>query len=353
MRVYTIDPLVDERWSEFVDRNPKSSVFHNVGWLKTLWHTYRYRPIVFTTSRPGESLDSGLVCCEIRSWITGTRLVSLPFSDHCDVLAESNQSRTDLLGHLADRVEGKFKYAEIRSTEYLPPPLGRSWRSGAEFFHHHLSLQPALDELYRNLHKDCIQRKIRRAEKEQLHYSKGRTEFLLRQFYDLLLRTRRRHRLPPQPLKWFLNLVAFMGDRLTIRVASKDAYATAAILTLSHKKTTTYKYGCSDERWNRFGGMSYLMWKTIQEEKSQGSQVLDLGRSEASNSGLIQFKDRLGAEKAPLTYWVCSHEPAVEPRSLRIVHFARRILPPLPSAMLRLPRTILAASGNFFYKHMD
>ena len=353
MVVYAIDPLIDQRWSEFVDRNPRSSVFHRVGWLEALWRTYRYKPVAFTTSCPNERLANGLVCCEVRSWITGKRLVSLPFSDHCDLLADSEESHMELLEQLANRVGREFKYAEIRSSDLASAPPGGNWRPSAQFVHHRLTLEPSLEDLYRMLHKDCIQRKIRRAEKESLQYSKGRSEILLRQFYDLLLRTRRRHRIPPQPLKWFRNLIASMGDGLMIRVMSKDAHPTAAILTLSHKGTTTYKYGCSDERCNRYGGMPFLFWMTIQEAREEGMRELDLGRSEVANSGLLQFKDRLGAARTPLTYWVCSPARTSESRSLWVAHLAQHIVPRLPSAVLRLPRTFLAASGGFFYKHMD
>jgi len=353
MEVNIVDPLSDERWSEFVERNPRSSVFHHVGWLNALWRTYNYKPIAFTTSHPGEPLANGLVFCEIRSWMLGRRLVSLPFSDHCDLLADSAQSRADLLERLAGRVGGEFKYAEIRSVDPLAIPPDGNWRPGERFVHHTLSLEPSTDDLYRNFHVDCIQRKIRRAEKEDLHYSKGCSEELLRQFYGLLLRTRRRHRIPPQPLKWFQNLMAFMGDQLTIRLVSKDAHPTAAIVTLSHQGTTTYKYGCSDERCNRYGGMPFLFWKIIEEERTQGKRLLDLGRSEISNSGLVQFKNRLGAKQNPMNYYIYSRENGHPSRSLWIAHLASRIMPRLPSAALHLPRTILAAPGSFLYKHMD
>jgi hypothetical protein len=351
--VYAIDPLVDQRWSEFVDRNSHSSIFHCVGWLEALWRTYGCKPLVFTTSGPNEPLANGLVSCEVRSWITGKRLVSLPFSDHCDVLADSAASCTDLLDQVANRVGREFKYAEIRPTSSLFAPRDGNWRPSVQFIHHRLTLEPSIDELYRNLHKNCIQRKIRRAEKEALRYSKGRSDILLQQFYDLLLRTRRRQRIPPQPLNWYRNLISSMGDRLMIRVVSKDAVPAAAILTLSHKGTTTYKYGCSDERLNRYGGMPFLFWMAIQEARGEGVRELDLGRSEAANSGLVRFKDRLGAAQEPMTYWVCSHERATEPRSLWIAHLARHIAPHLPAAFLHLPRAILAASGEIFYKHMD
>src|SRR5450759_5245704 len=84
--VYQIQPLQDLRWAELVDKHPRSSVFHTVAWLEALHRTYRYQPIVYTTSPPGSSMEDGLVLCRVTSWITGRRLISLPFSDHCDPL---------------------------------------------------------------------------------------------------------------------------------------------------------------------------------------------------------------------------------------------------------------------------
>jgi lipid II:glycine glycyltransferase (peptidoglycan interpeptide bridge formation enzyme) len=210
-----------------------------------------------------------------------------------------------------------------------------------------------LEELFRNLHKDCIQRKVRRAEKEELSYEKGNSEQFLQKFYRLQLRTRLRHRLPPQPLQWFRNLIASMGENLIIRVASKDGSAIAAIMTLSYEKTITYKYGCSDERFNHLGGVPFLFWKTIQEAKSEGMNRLDLGRSELTNVGLITFKDRLGGRRVPLSYWCCTSIPTEKLRSVLVTNVARRFMPRLPSAILRLPTALLAASGNMFYRHMD
>ena len=73
-----------------------------------------------------------------------------------------------------------------------------------------------------NLHKDSIQRKIRRAEREGLRCEEGTGDTLLDDFYRLLEMTRRRHHLPPQPKKWFQNLVSCFGDALKIRVARND-----------------------------------------------------------------------------------------------------------------------------------
>src|ERR1700676_4757136 len=80
MSVYEIDPLSDHRWHELLQQHPRASVFHSCAWLDALKQTYEYEPVAYTTTAPGAPLKNGWVFCRIRSWLTGRRLVSLPFS---------------------------------------------------------------------------------------------------------------------------------------------------------------------------------------------------------------------------------------------------------------------------------
>ena len=115
--------------------------------------------------------------------------------------------------------------------------------------------------------------------------------------------TRRRHGLPPQPLRWFRALMAAFGKDLKIRIASKDGVPVASILTIAHRRTMVYKYGCSDQTANRFGGTPMLFWRTIQEAKECDMDQLDMGRSDIDEEGLITFKEHLGALPSKLQYW--------------------------------------------------
>src|SRR5271170_270760 len=115
MRFYQIDPTQDARWAEFVARHPNSSVFHTVGWLKALRCTYGYEPVAFTTSPPTGALSNGLVFCRVKSCLTGNRLVSLPFSDHCEPLCDSVEDLNFLLRYLqAVTQRRECNYMEIR-----------------------------------------------------------------------------------------------------------------------------------------------------------------------------------------------------------------------------------------------
>src|SRR6266850_3358261 len=114
MAVERIDPLNDPRWAAFLERHSEATVFHTPPWLNALARTYGYKPVVYGHTREDE-VTSGIVFCRVNSWLTGSRLVSLPFSDHCQPLV----SRFGDLGEMLSAVQAarqaeEWKYIELR-----------------------------------------------------------------------------------------------------------------------------------------------------------------------------------------------------------------------------------------------
>ena len=332
---------------EFLERHPRASVFHTPEWLEALRRTYGYHPVVLTMAAPGMALRGGLVFCQVDSWLTGRRMVSLPFSDHCEPLVSSDEELRHLV--LALDVDGdsrSLRYIEIRSTG-LPAQSEAYLETAQTFCFHRLDLRPGQDDLFRGFHKDCVQRKIRRAEREGLSCEDGRSDTLLLKFYELLLLTRRRQRLPPQPLKWFRNLIACMRDKVSIRVASKDGHAVASVLTLRFKDTLTYKYGVSDRRFSNLGGTQLLLWRAIEEARRDGVTELDMGRSDIGNQGLINFKDRWGAARLELSYLRLRGKRSYLGlgRTVLFTHIAKQI-------GVWAPDSLIATAGRVLYRHL-
>jgi hypothetical protein len=296
-----IEPLKDRRWDSFLENHPRASLFHSSRWLAALNRTYGFRPFAYTTSAAGEALENAMVFCCVESWLTGRRLVSLPFSDHCEPLV-GGEDQAVLTAALMRKVTGeRWSYAEFRPLE--PFEIATTLpRTAATYAFHQLDLWPGIDTIFGNFHKSSTQRKIRRAEREGLVYREGSSEALLNDFYRLFTLTRKRQGLAPQSKAWFANLMESFGNALKVRVASKDGQAIAAIITIRHKDTMTYKYGCSDVRFNRLGSMHLLFWNAIQEAKFSGLRFLDFGRTDADQQGLITFKNRWGASQSILTY---------------------------------------------------
>ena len=345
-----IEPLNDPRWDEFVLRHPRASVFHSSAWLGALNRTYGYEPIAYTTSPTGQDLENGIVFCRVESWLTGRRLVSLPFSDHCEPLVDTTEDRVVLSVALERELEcERWDYLEIR-------PLG-PFRLVSPFCHtaityafHQLDLAPDIKAIFSNFHKSSTQRKVRRAEREGLTYREGATKELLENFYYLFTLTRKRHGLAPQAKQWFANLMDCFGSALKIRVALETERPIAAIITIRHKDTLTYKYGCSDARFNNLGSMHLLFWNAIQDAKASGLRFLDFGRTDADQQGLIDFKNRWGATQSKLTY--SRYGSAKKSTHLCDLYSSKRKSTAVKYVLKHVPPTILPLIGQMLYKHI-
>jgi lipid II:glycine glycyltransferase (peptidoglycan interpeptide bridge formation enzyme) len=342
--VYSFDPLKDPRWDSFIAQHPDATVFHTSAWLRVLYRTYGYEPIVFTTSRPGADLLNALVFCRVTSWLTGNRLVSLPFSDHCDPLVEDGRQLEELGHYLEGQRRAKaWSYVEIRSRR--TPPVGTQFATSQRFCLHLLDLRPGPEALFRNFHRDCTQRKIRRAAREALTYEEGRSDELLRAFHVLMVETRRRHGVPAPPLAWFRNLAECLGGAMTVRLARYHGRPAAGLVTLRHRQTAVYKYGASKAVCHKAGGMHLLFWRTIQDSHAGGCLELDLGRSHVDSHGLLLFKDRWGAARSDLLYW---RHPAGRATEWPVASW---LSAHAMNALRWAPRRVVAAAGDILYKH--
>lgn len=345
---HQLDPTKDPRWADLVEQHPDASVFHTVGWLEALKRTYGYEPVAFTTSSPTGALENGLVFCRVRSWLTGSRLVSLPFSDHCEPLCDSSEDLNFLVRYLKSALEHEnWKYLEIRC---IRENLGQ--RSGTEggrppvsYLLHVLDLHPELNDVFRSLDKDSVQRRIHRAERAGLTEKSGRSDDLLREFYDLFITTRGRQQLPPTPYAWFKNLIQCQGDAAEIRVAYQGAKPIAAILTLRFRKVLYYKYGCSDTRFNHLGATPWLLWKAITAAKATGATEFDMGRTQENHTGLLMFKNHWVGRPQRLAYWSYPSPSTLDSANGWRLNIAKRIFS-------YMPEKLLALTGKIIYRHM-
>jgi lipid II:glycine glycyltransferase (peptidoglycan interpeptide bridge formation enzyme) len=348
--VYPFDPLADVRWDAFVAKHPRSSVFHSSQWLEALRKTYGYSAIAYTTSAPGEELENAIVLCRVDSWLTGKRLVSLPFSDHCEPLVECREELQTLTAGLEEEMRAsKSRYIELRPLTPIKIE-SRLQLTLTPYAFHRIDLSPGIETLFKNLHKDSIQRKIMRAQREGLSYEEGRSEPLLDEFYELLTLSRQRHRLPPQPKEWFRNLMECLGDSLKTRIARKDGRAVAAMMTVRYKDTLVYKYGGSDHRYHNLGGMHLLYWTSIQEAKASGLRFFDLGRTDADQAGLITFKKRWGASQSILTY--SRFSVSRSPKHVFELSSKRNVKTMARELVAHLPSSVLSVLGRALYKHV-
>jgi hypothetical protein len=344
---YQLDPMQDQRWSDLVGRHSRASAFHTIGWLKSLRQTYGYEPLVITTCPPSAELKNGMVFCHVNSWLTGRRLVSLPFSDHCEPLCDTDEELNALTRYAQSLLEPlKCKYQEIRPIEWNFSQIGDGikFQPSASYFLHRIDLHPRPDEIFGGFHKDSIQRRVKRAERAGLVEKCGKSEDLLHDFYSLFVMTRGRHRVPPIPVSWFRNLIECLNDALEIRLAYKEGIPIAGILTLRFRDVAYYKYGGSNAQFNNLGATPWLLWKAIEAAKIKGAKAFDMGRTQDDGGGLLAFKNHWVQPKS-LTYWRFPFTQPLASGDGWKMKTAQRVFSYMPDRLLTM-------IGSLVYRHI-
>jgi hypothetical protein len=171
----------------------------------------------------------------------------------------------------------------------------------------------------------------------------------VRTFYDLNLRTRRKHGVPPQPLGFFQRLAdEFRSEASShVLVATWQERRVAAIVLLAFKDTVTYAYGASDERFLSCSPNHALFDFAIQWASERGFKYFDFGRTAPDNVGLVEFKRQWGAYHVPIpyAYWPDRRGFVGEAES----SWKHQLFSAL---WRRLPLSISAAMGPAIYRHL-
>ncbi|HEU0207759.1 MAG TPA: GNAT family N-acetyltransferase [Candidatus Udaeobacter sp.] len=282
-----VDPRIGPEWDRLVGSHPDAGIFHSSAWARVLCGTYGHTPFYFHLF-DGNRTVALLPLLEVSASLTGRRGISLPFSDFCSPLFFDDGARSFLLTELSHLTRAKnWKFFELRGG---PPPHATAIPF-ATFYGHQIDLQHGAPELFGRL-ASSVRGAIRKATKNSVVAEISCTPESLSMFYRLHLRTRRRHGLPPQPFKFFLNIQKELIDNdLGFIVLARAASRTvAAAMFFRSGGTALYKYAASDERYQQLRGSDLVLWEGIQFLINKGAENVHLGRTSLENRGLRRFK---------------------------------------------------------------
>jgi hypothetical protein len=297
--VRLVNPSEHAGWDIMLAQHGEPRFFHGSAWAKVLADSYGYIPSYLTLSVEGR-LEAMLPLMEIRSWLTGVRAVSLPFTDDCAVLGTTVAASQRLLREaMARGKERGWKYLEIRGGKELFPEAHAS----ETYFGHELQLNESENALFGRL-DGPVRTAIRKAGKVGLRIEFSQTLAGIQWFYQLHCKTRKRHGLPPQPFRFFRNIYQHVlsHQKGVIVIASHEERPVAANIYFYSAKKAIYKYGASDEEVQDFRANNLVMWEAIKWFARAGFHGLQLGRTSLTNSGLRRFKLGWGADETKIEY---------------------------------------------------
>jgi lipid II:glycine glycyltransferase (peptidoglycan interpeptide bridge formation enzyme) len=342
LKLEIINPIEYPDWDNMLREHEDASFFHTSAWAKVLHESYNYKPLYFTVIENGK-LVSLIPLMEVKSFLTGIRGVSLPFTDHCPLVCNDPVNLEDILNSI-------IEYGKTAGWKHIDLRGDNAYFNGkpasASFFVHFLDLSQGKDEIFSEF-RDSTKRNIKHARKENVEIKIDNSWPAVETFFQLHCGTRKHHGLPPQPRYFFQKIFEriIAKDKGFVALAYRQKKAIAGAVFFHFKNQAIYKYGASDRNHLNLRPNNLVMWKAIEWYAENGFKSFSFGRTEPENDGLLQFKRGWGAEEKSLSYYKydLNKDSFVSDKSG--VKSSYNFLKMMPISMLRI-------AGNFLYRHV-
>jgi CelD/BcsL family acetyltransferase involved in cellulose biosynthesis len=342
--ITTVDPLERAEWDQCVATLPRSTIFHSAGWARVLKETYGHKPF-YVARFDGKRLTGLLPVMEVSSWLTGTRGVSLPFTDFCGLLKSEDGDGGDLYPAAVEwGRKRRWKRLECRAFD----DTWRGAQSSVSFYSHNIDLSIGAERLFQGL-EAAMRRGARKAEKNGIKVDIETDQESMRTFFALHGATRKRHGLPPQPWRFFANIQRYLlaegrGFVATARLGDRPL---AASVLFHQGRQALYKFGASDYAFQHMRPNNLVMWSAMKHCAEKGMATLNLGRTSLSNDGLRRFKLGLGAVEEEIRYM--KYDFASE----KFVKDVDRAEGWHNRVFARMPLPVLRLAGSVLYPHLS
>src|SRR5436305_2149411 len=191
--------LSDSNLNTFIGQRANGSLYYNEDWLALISRLYGYTFMPLITRDAAGQITGFLPLFSMQSPLTGRRLVSLPFSDYCPLLAKDEESANELIDQaiqLAQKL--KVRYLELRTGVNDVASKRNDLTEANLYVRWLIALAGDANAIWEGLRKP-VQRRIKRSRRlgVRVHIAQHREE--MEHYYKLHLLTRsKKHGMPPQ-----------------------------------------------------------------------------------------------------------------------------------------------------------
>jgi len=347
-KVVRLDRSDDRTVNGFLSGCSNATIYHTPLWRDVLVETYGYEPFCLGYLENGK-LRSLLPLMFVRSRLTGNRLVSLPFSNICgpcgdvscyDELVSEAISLCHNLG---------AKALEIRTQQDLNYLDDDRFSNLSYFVTSIVPLDPDPEIVWKRFKDRNVRTEVRQAIKKGITVRMaGESETDIRIFYDLFVRTRLRHGVPPQPYTFFRNLHRIMyPEHLELYLAYYGEKPVGGLINLTFGSTTSTAYIGSDIAYRKHRVHQLLFWKSMENGCKQGFRNFDFLRTPKNSQSQRYFKQRWNAYEVDLNYL---YYPRIRGTAATIEETTKYRL--MTTVLKRSPRWLGVMLGRLLYRHL-
>jgi len=335
---FRLQPFAESRarWGKLIEDFPGATLYHRDSWLALLATAYRLPLWMATLTERGTVIAASVFS---RSPLS-RRLVALSFSDSCPPLSCDSEAADRLLSAMVARGPSNAKY-EIRGIRGV-----ESWATVDRFVNWQLDLARPVMQLEKGLAPN-FRRNLKRAAHESITVERGSSVELMKRFYAIQLDSRRRLGLPPQPWRFFQLVQEFFAtnENLEVWVAQENGKDKASAVFIRDGDVIHYKWGARTVN-DASHANHLLFWSAIQHFVSS-AKVLNLGRADVRNLGLMRFKKELGGSPAALPFAFYPRAP--KQVSAEVLTGARKTI---SAIWTQLPISVTRVLGGAIYRYL-
>ncbi len=295
-RTVHVRPAADDdaaRWSAYVDRHPRASVYHRWAWRGLLSSAFGHRPHYMIAERD-EQLVGILPLVQVRSLLFGHSLSSLPFCPYAGPIADDTAAAAALdQGAQALAEELRVDHLEYRSLGETSE-VSRDW-----------PVQDLYVTFRKKLSADheanlaAIPRKQRAMVRKGIKAGLSADAGDLDTFFELFADNVHRHGTPAHSRRYFALLLEAFGDDAGILIV-RDPQG-SGVLSLYYRDEVLPMHAGDTVRARDLAANDFKYWSLMQRAIDRGCTVFDYGRSKRG-TGQFDFKKNWGFEPTPLVY---------------------------------------------------
>ncbi len=336
-----IEEITIDRWQQYVESHPESTVFHHKNWIELLQEQYGYDLKIVALFK-NNTIIVGIPFLRTSTFTGKKRLVSLPFTDYLEPLSNSDSNISLLLSYIKKEYNSSFHQIEIR---FNLDEISNEFRYDG-FVRHILSLSSNYKDVFSTFKMTQVQQCINKAMNDGVTIGLNTDLNSLSEFYRMHLKVRKYHGTPIQPKSFFYKLKKKIFDKNLgfIIVAYLAKIPIAASIFMYYKNTIIYKYSASDYNYLSYRPNNLILWSAIKWGCENGLKYFDFGISKKEDKGLITFKSGWGTKEINTFYFYLSKKGSVPKMKIGNNIYMKKLIQKSPLFICRL-------IGELFYKY--
>lgn len=214
------------------------------------------------------------------------------------------------------------------------------------FFTHTINLTEG-EKKIRARFKSSTRRNINKAINSGVKVNLYQSMESVRAFYQLNLKTRKNHGLPPQPFVFFKKIYEHIiaKDHGFVVLATYKNKKIAGAIYFHIGDKALYKFGAYDRRYQSLRPNNLVLWHAIKWYAQHNYKSFDFGITGSQNKGLRQFKLGWGVNENVVNYYRYN----LLTKKFIKDNFRTKVS---YNFFRKLPSPLLNLTGSFLYRHV-